>query len=250
MEKQTELEQMKALYAEGNHVCYYWSSLMEKWNTVSGIRPSWTTSDTYKLIHNKDADIAKQVAEDSSVEVEYNTPNGWYDEVDFFGTYRTEVARNIHYRLKQPKQDTISISDGDKVYEFEKPSFDCELLAIKYGKVIGWGAKTAMNWMLDTGEVLASYNKKFNLTPLKPKPTYEQLSKAKLDNYEKLLKFVFDVQGDLDGDYFIYHSRRKKEWKLQSFLDLLPNAVGMHEKTAIKLIEAIENGSFTLDSEA
>ena len=197
MEKQTELEQKKALYTEGNHVCYYMDNhipnVWHKWiyNNESIFKEKTVTIRLVKKgIHS---DIAKAVAEDSSVEVEQysklHATDGTSEVLDFilrgrdFFKYYDD---RFTYKLKQPKQDTISISDGDKAehfakFGFEVPEFECELLKAKdSGDVLGiiqeetheeiatW-SKTNGSCVIHSTLVKPYTDYRYNLTPLKPK---------------------------------------------------------------------------------
>lgn len=83
--------------------------------------------------------------------------------------------------------ETISISDGDKVYEFEKPDFNCKLLFYSDNEIHGVfrneGSYYSCEWSAITGIALHSTEtvielSDYNLTPLK-KQWYEDESNFK-----------------------------------------------------------------------
>ena len=67
--------------------------------------------------------------------------------------------------------EILEISDGEKTYRFEKPEFECGLLAIVGGFIMGWFKLKdteclAQQWDL-YGNCFEGHD--YNLTPIKPK---------------------------------------------------------------------------------
>ena len=137
------------------------------------------------------------------------------ETVDFFKHYD---ELHYSYKLKQPKQDTISISDGDKAehfakFGFEVPTFSCELLKAKdSGDVLGiiqeetheeiatW-SKTNGSCVIHSTLVKPYTDYRYNLTPLKPKQWYEDENKSPycvmMENdgvYEVNILYYEDIQ--------------------------------------------------------
>ena len=168
----------------------------------------------YKLILKEHEHIADAVIADSGVEVEFRKiivkDFGWTKVNNFFKEYNS----NLYYRLKpqepiqinsmedlndlqigeemqdietvnrtnisKPKQETLTITDEDgKVYEFEKPEFECELVKVDtLGRVYFMSDERIYAWREDDGTIIISMEDTYNigdsvyskeLTPIKPK---------------------------------------------------------------------------------
>ena len=197
--KQPTKDDLKVLWATGDYtaICM---------NTAKGIQlvkenPNWENKLEYRLFHNDHLDILKAVLEDYSLEVEFQSnwddDKRWFVCNNFLGYYTNPNA--VDWRFKEPvfgssddiellKQDLedfdklqpeiLSIKDDNgKEYKFEKPDFDCELLKVVGGEIIGYITKpikedrelaSAITWMLDGITQLGLYEQ-YELTPIKSK---------------------------------------------------------------------------------
>jgi len=97
-------------------------------------------------------------------------------------------------------EETLTITDEDgKVYEFEKPEFECELLGIERDLIIGWvkdsqGYLFAYSWCKTNGlDNISTSSNDFNLTPIKQwfedESNFPALMYNKTDNEYRVLKF-------------------------------------------------------------
>lgn len=161
----------------------------------------------------------------------------------------------------QSKPDTLSIEHEAKKehfakFGFEVPEFECELLKTYKDKIIVGSANNPyisndlIPLIWDTEGNCSDIE--FNLTPLpiveEAKPTKEELIKDKVDSYTKLLEWVIDYQGDLEGDWYI--CKPNHLWKMYNPINNgQPDTVMMKQETAEALCKALNDGSFSLHVE-
>ena len=147
------------------------------------VEDSFIDSNNIVAIHKKHESILNAVLSDNSVEILATLAPKTVSTIkgcDFISTY------NESWDYLLVEKETLTIKDGDKVYEFEKPDFEIVLDRVVNGKVFGfkvehdlmcfWDEKGICT-VIGAGVQLVQrfyHNECWNLTPIvKEKPWYE-----------------------------------------------------------------------------
>jgi len=140
-------EEARGLIASGDYICLY--NYYEKGWKIIEIPEFKGEERCYKLIHKKHKDILDAYLADNSVEIEWlNGMKEGYQIWSTFSNFINNYDCKLNYRLATRHGEretakvlseigeTLTIKDGDKVYEFEKPDFECELLKVVSGDTV------------------------------------------------------------------------------------------------------------------
>jgi hypothetical protein len=211
-ESKSELDLLKEKYATGNYEIYARPNDTNGWSKHSDFSSynrgfGWV----YRLIHNKDADIAEAVAKDSSVEVEWKNKGKFHIfNDDFFDTY----DETLEYRIKPTKPKGRFIPEDN----------------INYYTIDTDGEVTKE---INVFDILDRERVKFG-NCFRTQAHAEQ-ARDYLAKVLPILGFVLEYQGDLSGNHFVFRNEIGV-WRSGTGVNYYPVDIRMQKETAEALL--------------